>query len=141
MYYPQSQITPNLYSNGELSYKSNGNAYIGYYFKTSKDQYFTGKSPQDTPNEELIINNNIANQVVETDSNISLDFRFATKNNYIYSVSKNISKDISAEYGSFLYRLSHPLGEFVIDQAKLVKTPPARIVFNITETRSAIVKI
>jgi len=46
--------------------------------------------------------------------------------------NKNISKDISAEYGSFLYRLSHPLGEFVIDQAKLLKTPPARIVFNIT---------
>lgn len=46
--------------------------------------------------------------------------------------NKNISKDFGTEYGSFLYRLSHPLGEFVIDQAKLVKTPPAKIVFNIT---------
>ncbi|MEI6336461.1 MAG: SNF2-related protein [Methylococcaceae bacterium] len=38
-----------------------------------------------------------------------------------------------AEYGAFLYRLSHPLGEFVIDQAKALDTPPARLVFNISQ--------
>ncbi len=38
-----------------------------------------------------------------------------------------------AEYGTFLYRLSHPLGEFVIDQAKSLDTPPAHIVFNVSQ--------
>lgn len=41
--------------------------------------------------------------------------------------------DLRAEYGSFLYRLSHPLGEFVIDHAKALNTPPARIIFNVSK--------
>jgi hypothetical protein len=42
-------------------------------------------------------------------------------------------QEVRAEYGSFLYRLSHPLGEFVIDQAKLLDTPPAHIIFNVSQ--------
>lgn len=38
-----------------------------------------------------------------------------------------------AEYGKYLYRLSHPLGEFVTDHAKSLDTPPARIVFNVSQ--------
>lgn len=38
-----------------------------------------------------------------------------------------------SEYGRFLYRLSHPLGEFVIDQAKALDTPPIRIEFNVSQ--------
>ena len=38
-----------------------------------------------------------------------------------------------AEYGAFLYRLSHPLGEFVIDHAKSLDTPPTRLVFNVSQ--------
>lgn len=38
-----------------------------------------------------------------------------------------------AEYGTFLYRLSHPLGEFVIDHAKTLDTPPAHIVFDVSQ--------
>lgn len=56
MYYPLSQITPNLNTNGgEYAYLSTKQPYVGYYFKTSKGKYFTGKTPQDTPNEELIL--------------------------------------------------------------------------------------
>jgi hypothetical protein len=44
---------------------------------------------------------------------------------------KTIHHD-GAEYGSYLYRLSHPLGEFVIDQAKALSTPHAKVVFNVT---------
>lgn len=55
MYYPKSQIITNLYSNGDLSIKSSGEKYIGYYYKISKGQMFSGKTPQDGPNEELII--------------------------------------------------------------------------------------
>jgi len=56
MYYPLSQITSNLYTNGnELAYLSNNQPYIGYYWKNSKGQFFTGKTPQDTPISELIL--------------------------------------------------------------------------------------
>ena len=34
--------------------------------------------------------------------------------------------------GQFLYRLSHPLGELVLNQAKQAATPAARVVFDIT---------
>jgi exonuclease VII large subunit len=47
--------------------------------------------------------------------------------------AEETSKEARAEYGAFLYRLSHPLGEFVIDQAKSLDTPPARIVFNVSQ--------
>ena len=42
-------------------------------------------------------------------------------------------EELHAEYGKYLYRLSHPLGEFVIDHAKSLDTPPAHIVFNISQ--------
>lgn len=55
MYYPKSQIKTNLYTNGgEFALASNKKEYIGPYWKVSSGKYFTGKSPQDTPNEELI---------------------------------------------------------------------------------------
>ena len=53
-YYPKSQIIANLYTNGEeFEYVNSQTLYIGYYWKNSKGQYFTGKSPQDLPNESL----------------------------------------------------------------------------------------
>jgi len=54
MYYPKSQIQENLSSNGDLSYKSSGTPYYGFYYRVSTGKYFTGKTPQDGPNEELI---------------------------------------------------------------------------------------
>ena len=58
MYYPLSQITTNLYTSGdEFVYLDSGKdnqAYTGNYFKTSDDKFFTGKTPQDVPNDELI---------------------------------------------------------------------------------------
>ena len=55
MYYPKSQITPNLYTNGgefvSITDKSN---YSGYYFKISTGKYFTGRNQDDRPNVELI---------------------------------------------------------------------------------------
>lgn len=37
------------------------------------------------------------------------------------------------DYGTYLYRLSHPLGEFVIDHAKGLDTPSAKVVFNVSK--------
>lgn len=55
MYYPLSQITTNLYTNGEeFIIFSSRTPYSGYYWKNSKGEHFTGKTPQDTPNLKLI---------------------------------------------------------------------------------------
>lgn len=48
------------------------------------------------------------------------------------SEPKTIEKD-EPDYGTFLYRLSHPLGEFVIDRAKGLDTPSAKVVFNVSK--------
>lgn len=57
-YYPLSQIKTNLYTNGG-EFVSNVNdpfqTYSGYYWKTSDGKYFTGKTPQDTPNIEIFL--------------------------------------------------------------------------------------
>jgi hypothetical protein len=56
MYFPKSQITPNLYTNGsEFVYVDDPYQYYsGYYFKTSSGKYYSGKTPSDRPNIELI---------------------------------------------------------------------------------------
>lgn len=55
MYFPKSQIIPNLHTNGgEYMYASNKQEYIGYYWKLSSGKVFTGKTPQDAPIQLLI---------------------------------------------------------------------------------------
>ena len=55
MYYPKSQITPNLYTNGgEFVSVSTQSDYSGYYFKISTGKYYTGRNQDDRPNVELI---------------------------------------------------------------------------------------
>ncbi len=54
MYYPKSQILPNLYTNGEeYIYSSNSKEYIGPYFATADGKFFTGVNPNDKPNHRL----------------------------------------------------------------------------------------
>ena len=54
MYYPKSQITPNLYTNGgEFVNSITQEIYTGYYFKISSGKYFTGRNQDDRPNIEL----------------------------------------------------------------------------------------
>jgi hypothetical protein len=82
-YFPKSQITPNLYTNGgEFIYASNNRPYAGYYFKTSTGKYFTGRNQDDRPNEELTILTNQANEIDNTanpnpKSSIALPFEGA----------------------------------------------------------------
>ena len=67
MYFPKSQITPNLYTNGnEFVYTVNSRPYTGYYFKTSKGKFYTGRNQDDRPNELL---SRITNQANEIDNN------------------------------------------------------------------------
>jgi len=64
MYYHKSQITPNLYTSGnEFVIQPTNEIYTGYYFKTSKGQYFTGKNTDDRPNQQLVpLSQDINNQ-------------------------------------------------------------------------------
>jgi hypothetical protein len=80
MYFPLSQITPNLYTNGEEFVNSLTNEiYIGYYFKVSTGKYYTGRNQNDKPNIELIINlssntlTNDPNFIEEQQSNVIYD--------------------------------------------------------------------
>lgn len=55
MYYPLSQVSTNLYTNGnEYIIAASKEPYSGFYWKTSKGEFFTGKTPQDTPTQRLI---------------------------------------------------------------------------------------
>ena len=55
MYFPLSQITTNLTTQGgEFKVQSTGEDYVGNYFKTSKNQFYTGKAPNDGVNQLLI---------------------------------------------------------------------------------------
>ncbi|HDQ04101.1 MAG TPA: DEAD/DEAH box helicase [Deltaproteobacteria bacterium] len=53
------------------------------------------------------------------------------------------TEDTVEEANRFLYRLSHPLGEHVVTQAKSLETPAAEIIFNITNhpTKISVVNV
>jgi hypothetical protein len=48
MYYPKSQVKPNLYTNGrEYILSTTKEEYKGYYYKISTGQLYTGKNPNE----------------------------------------------------------------------------------------------
>ena len=76
MYFPKSQITTNLSTNGkEFQIVGKSEYYIGSYFKTSDGQFYTGKTPQDGVNKLLtrnpIVNDKNLENSILIDSNIS----------------------------------------------------------------------
>jgi hypothetical protein len=74
MYYPKSQITTNLSTNGkEFQLVETDEYYIGSYFKTSDGRFYTGKTPQDGNNKLLIPNpiNNPNNPILSINSDIN----------------------------------------------------------------------
>jgi len=56
MYFPKSQIKPNLYTSGnEFALESDPTtSYVGFYYEISTGEVFTGKTPQDSGNLSLI---------------------------------------------------------------------------------------
>ena len=93
MYYPKSHITPNLYSTGELSLISTNLPYIGYYFTTLDNKYFTGRFPGDGNNLELT---SLGQPQDPTDSGNEIsDYRFSTKDKNLFSKLNGITPDTS----------------------------------------------
>jgi len=68
MYFPKSQITSNLYTNGgELVYANDNTNYKGDYFKTSTNEYYSGISPQNKPNVLLKIKSKELSSINESE--------------------------------------------------------------------------
>ena len=89
MYYPKSHITPNLYSNGELSLIGSKTPYYGYYFSTIDNKAFTGRYVGDGDNLELTIFTNESGETeIET---VFTDTRFEGIDNYTFSKLNNIT--------------------------------------------------
>jgi uncharacterized membrane protein YgcG len=108
MYYPASQVTTNLNTNGgEFVYANTLQDYKGYYYKTSKGEYFTGKTPQDGLNELLIsspledgvqttIQNNIESFINTDDTQVG-DYLNITNQSSIASSSPTYSATLPTQ--------------------------------------------
>jgi len=105
MYFPKSQTTTNLHTNGnELFYKDNGLGYIGYYWKTSSSKYYTGKNPQEKPTRELIIDktSNVNEEEISSNKMI-LNIEHGFNRDYIEL--KNISSSKIIDVPTYLPQL------------------------------------
>jgi len=72
MYYPKSQITTNLFTNGnEFTIASTGEIYTGPYYVTSNGDAYSNKSPNDKPTQKLSkisVSNTLENPKLEAAS-------------------------------------------------------------------------
>jgi hypothetical protein len=88
-YYPKSQITTGLYTNGgEFVYINTLDVYVGNYWKTSNGKYFTGKTPQDLPSREISVYKDPINETFNTEDNPSPVFK--SEYQTTYDILKNI---------------------------------------------------
>lgn len=114
MYYPKSQIQTNLYTNGgEYYLKGKQSSYIGYYWKTSQNKYYTGRTPNSGDNLELLgpsnnsfsANDNYPSSILGVgqgltiNSIITLDKNGDGNSDPTYDFSENLNKEtIVMEY-------------------------------------------
>lgn len=87
MYFPKNKIITDLYSNGQLMYKSSKQPYYGPYFKLYNGLIFSGKNQFDKPNEELV-NTSQTEDPPEGEDFYSPDLRTSSVDNYNYSLMK-----------------------------------------------------
>jgi hypothetical protein len=78
IYYPKANITPNLYSNGEIKVQGSNDPYIGYYFATYDGKLFSGREPGDGVNLPLSVTPILPDSVLES----SPDLRFEGDNEF-----------------------------------------------------------
>jgi predicted nucleic acid-binding Zn-ribbon protein len=76
------------------------------------------------------------------EANLAFDLEIPPRDGIPSGHYRLISKEHENVPGAFLYRLSHPLGEYVVETGKTVPTPLARVTFNISgrPTRIALVE-
>lgn len=95
MYFPKSQIQTNLYTNGnEYQRITDKTIYTGFYFKTSTGQLYTGKTPNDGPNIQLVKITNVTDPTSpQPIPNIGVS-SVSQPQKIITSVFSNISPDL-----------------------------------------------
>lgn len=114
MYFPKSQIKTGLYTNGgEFLVKETKKNYIGHYWKTSSNKYYSGRTPDDIVIEELELN------TPPTDANLSSEqYTYLNKDSSIfreYSKLNSNFKDailIPPSYSPKPTEEDYELGEF-----------------------------
>tara|TARA_R110000772_G_scaffold264221_1_gene384642 strand:+ start:1186 stop:2124 length:939 start_codon:yes stop_codon:yes gene_type:complete len=95
MYIPKSQIKSNLFTEGgEFARVDNNLSYKGHYYKTSKGKFYTGKTPEEGLNIELILEPSIALELPNfqsegSDGNDSPYLNFIA-GDYTYTTLKNV---------------------------------------------------
>jgi len=111
-YYPQSQIKSNLYTKGgEFVIASTNQPYKGYYYQTSKGEYYSGKHPQDKPNALLsYIKENITD--IDTNEVSSTSPSFWTIQEINYSNFSNEAPSSPMSFYPKPIEIDYELGEF-----------------------------
>lgn len=114
MYYPKSHITPNLYSNGDLTLKGSLNPYFGYYFSTLDKKAFTGRNIGDGENLELIL----PSVTIGDTADEFMDKRFFTSDANTYSKLAGVNMNSTLPLKPTPYypkptTLEYQTGEFI----------------------------
>jgi hypothetical protein len=89
IYYPKANITPNLYSNGNVFLKGTNQPYTGYYFTTFDGKAYTGREPGDGVNIELTPP---TSNLIENQDTTNPDYRFIGTNDFYSSTLLGIPK-------------------------------------------------
>lgn len=100
MYYPKSQITTGLHSNGEFKLVSTNESYIGKYFKLSKGTYFTG-TPDDPSSQEIILDNFFVDEDKEVENVLN-------PNNHTYNELVKYSPNTSSLLKTPKFNITQP---------------------------------
>lgn len=74
----------------------------------------------------------LENEAEFDDQNMSFELAESPVSEISAGYYQMITKDRPMENGPFVYRLSHPLGDYVLDKAKSEPTPPAHLRFDIS---------
>jgi len=110
-YYPKSQITTDLYTNGnELFLQSDGSPYTGYYYKTSNGSYYSGKTPQDTPSVKLIPLSVLNN--IQTNNNPNLQYINSSQESIDYPLFKDATILLPYYSPTIPSQQDYQIGEF-----------------------------
>ena len=121
MYFPKTQITTNLYSEGSLIFESTKLPYTGYYFEVSDGRCFSGKEPNDGLNlplikpQEEIVDLEYEDNYNPDQQYIPADLRFAAPNSAYSILTKqpeNYAPYIPVPYTPKLTAIDIANGEF-----------------------------
>lgn len=119
MYFPESEITPNLYTyGGEFTKINSLTSYIGYYFKTSSGKLYTESTPQRSSVELIKIKNEDSINIGKKTSNIIFNSYGDTNDIELYlnskkDINKSKSKIIPTYYNTTPTEEDYNNGEFI----------------------------